>query len=380
MIFIAGGALAFFFEFLLLSKKNKTLADILLAAWMLILGLHLTLYYFSYTRLDFKYTFLLGYGIPFPFLHGPMLFLYTAALTGRLPRWKNIHFLHFIPFLFFYFYYFDFFISSSEEKFAYIDRLKGGEIDIYMQLHYPLMVISALTYLALTFLMIRRHQKNIEGYFSYSSEWINLHWLRNLLIGMAIVWAVVITVNAFKNEFADDVPIYVTVVLFVISMGYFGIRQGNIFTTTPGTSEMRPGVKTEALPLTGSEAIQKRYAKSGLKDNEADTIEARLKILMEKDKLYLEESLTLPKLAVELDILPNYLSQVINERYGKNFYDFINTFRVEEFKEIVRDPKKKHYTLLTLAMECGFNSKSSFNKYFKKATGKTPSEYIEALN
>ena len=143
---------------------------------------------------------------------------------------------------------------------------------------------------------------------------------------------------------------------------------------------MHHGVKTEALPLTGSEAIQKRYAKSGLKDNEADTIEARLKILMEKDKLYLEESLTLPKLAVELDILPNYLSQVINERYGKNFYDFINTFRVEEFKEIVRDPKKKHYTLLTLAMECGFNSKSSFNKYFKKATGKTPSEYIEALN
>jgi len=380
MLFIIGGALAFFFEFLLLSKKNKTLADMLLAAWMLILGLHLTLYYFSYTRLDFKYPFLLGYILPFPLLHGPMLFLYTAALTGRLPKWKNINLLHFIPFLFFFIYFFDFFTSSSEEKFAFIDRLKAGEIDVYLKLQYPLMVISALTYLALTFLMLRRHQKNIRGYYSYSSERINLHWLRNLLIGMAVIWAVVITVNAFRNEFTDDAPIYATVVLFVISMGYFGIRQGNIFTATPGTASMLNEVKSEEIPLTGSETIQKRYAKSGLKDNEAASIEARLKSLMEKDKLYLDENLTLPKLAVVMDILPNYLSQVINERYGKNFYDFVNTFRVEEFKEIVRDPKKKHYTLLTLAMECGFNSKSSFNKYFKKATGKTPSEYLEAIN
>lgn len=352
----------------------------LLAVWMLILGLHLTIYYFCYTGLEYKYTILLGTIIPFPFLHGPMLFLYTAALSGRLPRWKNIHLLHFIPFVFFYIFYFDFFISSGAEKIAFIEHIKAGGSDIYLQLHFPTMILSAVTYLVLTFLMIRRHQKAIQGYYSYSSEKINLHWLRNLLIGMAVIWAVVITVNAFGNDSTNDAPIYVTVVLFVIFMGYFGIRQGNIFTTTAGPAEMTHGLKTEAIPSTGPDSIQKRYAKSGLKDNEADTIEGQLKILMEKDKLYLDENLTLPKLAVEMDILPNYLSQVINERYGKNFYDFVNTFRVEEFKEIIRDPKKRRYTLLTLAMECGFNSKSSFNKYFKKATGKTPSEYLEAVN
>ena len=101
---------------------------------------------------------------------------------------------------------------------------------------------------------------------------------------------------------------------------------------------------------------------------------------MDNQKLYLDEKLTLPKLASELDILPNYLSQVINERYGKNFYDYINTFRVAEFQKIIQDPKKRHYTLLTLALECGFNSKSSFNKYFKKSTGQTPSEYLETMH
>jgi hypothetical protein len=339
MLFMIGGALAFFFEFLLLGKKNKTLADMLLAVWMLMLGVHLVLYYFSYTGLDYKYTFLLGYFFPFPFLHGPMLFLYTAALTGRLPKWKMVHLLHFIPFLFFFVYYYDFFLSSGEGKIAFLERMIAGERDVYMQLIYPLMVISAVTYLVLTFLMIRRHQQNIKGFYSYSSEKINLLWLRNLLIGMTIIWIVVIAVNSFKLEFANDAPIYVAVVLFVITMGVSGIRQGNIFVTIPESANLFQDASSNEI--SGPDTGPKRYAKSGLKEEDAAMIETGLKTLMEKEKLFLDEKLTLPKLAAQLDILPNYLSQVINERYGKNFYDYVNTYRVAEFKKIIEDPKKR---------------------------------------
>ncbi len=83
-------------------------------------------------------------------------------------------------------------------------------------------------------------------------------------------------------------------------------------------------------------------------------------------------------MALELGTHPNYLSQIINEKEGKSFYDFVNSFRVEEFKRLVKDSKNKQFTLLALAYDCGFNSKSSFNRYFKKNTGKTPSEFVKS--
>ena len=84
-------------------------------------------------------------------------------------------------------------------------------------------------------------------------------------------------------------------------------------------------------------------------------------------------------MAAKLGVHPNYLSQVINQRENKNFYDFVNTYRVAEFKRLISMPRNQHLTLLSVAFDCGFNSKSSFNRYFKKATGQTPSEYFTSL-
>ena len=85
-------------------------------------------------------------------------------------------------------------------------------------------------------------------------------------------------------------------------------------------------------------------------------------------------------LARRLNTHPNYLSQVINEKEGKNLYDYVNTLRIEEFIKLVSQPHNQNLTLLSLAYECGFNSKSSFNRYFKKTTGQSPSEYLKQLH
>lgn len=362
--------MAFFFEFLLLGKKNKNLADKLLAIWMFLLGLHLFLIYLTYKGLDFKYTFILGIQVPFPFLHVPMLFLYTAALTGLMRRWRYFHFLHFIPFIFFYIYYAGFFFMSPEEKIAMVKKLMSGYKDFYSRYSYPAMLLSAITYLTLTFMLIRKHQKSIQDFYSFSSEKINLHWLRNLLVGMTVIWIVVVIANLYMHDIKADVAIYVTVVLFVISMGYFGIRQGNIFTSQS---------VTENIDKDNSDEIPRRYAKSGLKDDEAGEIQNKLIRLMEEKKLFLDEALSLSKLADQTDVLPNYLSQVINERFGKNFYDYVNSYRVEEFKKLTIEKQNKNKTLFGLALDSGFASKASFNNSFKKFTGQTPSEYVKSL-
>ena len=99
---------------------------------------------------------------------------------------------------------------------------------------------------------------------------------------------------------------------------------------------------------------------------------------MHDQKLYCNSELSLAELASRLNTQPNHLSQVINEREGKNFYDYINSLRIEEFKQLSAGADSRKYTLLALAQQCGFNSKSSFNRYFKKVTGQSPSEFIFA--
>ena len=96
---------------------------------------------------------------------------------------------------------------------------------------------------------------------------------------------------------------------------------------------------------------------------------------MESEKPHLDSDLTLPKLADHLQIPPHHLSQIINESLKQNFFDFVNGYRVEEAKQLLLDPEKSSFTVLAIAEEAGFNSKTVFNTAFKKGTGKTPSAF-----
>jgi YesN/AraC family two-component response regulator len=101
---------------------------------------------------------------------------------------------------------------------------------------------------------------------------------------------------------------------------------------------------------------------------------------MRTEKVFKNEELSLAQLAEQLGVHPNNLSQVINTYENKNFYDYINTLRIEEFKALVLLPENSRYTFLSLAFECGFNSKTSFNRNFKKITGQSPTAYLKEMN
>ncbi|MBC7910399.1 MAG: helix-turn-helix domain-containing protein, partial [Pyrinomonadaceae bacterium] len=119
----------------------------------------------------------------------------------------------------------------------------------------------------------------------------------------------------------------------------------------------------------------KRYEKSTLTQERAERSLSRLREVMLAEKPFTDSELTLPKLAGRMGISAHHLSQIINERLNQNFFDFINAHRIEEAKRRLFDPKKKHLSILGIAEEVGFNSKSTFNAAFKKHTGMTPSEW-----
>jgi AraC-like DNA-binding protein len=100
---------------------------------------------------------------------------------------------------------------------------------------------------------------------------------------------------------------------------------------------------------------------------------------MDKERPYLNPELDLNRLAELLETNPKQVSYTINRSFSKNFYEYVNSYRIEAFKQSVTEPENKKLTLLGLAFECGFNSKSTFNDVFKKATGKTPSQYAKQL-
>ena len=113
---------------------------------------------------------------------------------------------------------------------------------------------------------------------------------------------------------------------------------------------------------------------------ERDELTIKLKKVMETEKPYIEDNLNINMLAKMLNTSINKLSQVINETFDQNFYSFINTHRIEESKQLLKDPENEKYTIISIAYDCGFNSKSSFYNAFKQNTGITPKKYLEQQN
>lgn len=356
MFYLAGVGLAFFLTVLLLSKSRKTLADKILAGWLLFLTLHLLLFYFQKAGL---YPQLLAADFPLPLVHGPFLFLYTRALTrGRL---SQASLLHFIPALAVMLYLIQFYSLPFEQK-IYVFQHEGAGYETFNLIRTLTNTTSGILYIILATIALHRHRLTIVQEFS-STEKINLQWLQYLIVWLTTIWLLVI--------FTTDDLVFVATVLFVLFIGFFGIRQVGIFNTREPVA--LPGIIDE------SDISEKRkYQKSGLTTDAAETLHHQLSTLMQDEKRFRQSELSLSELAAQLNTQPNYLSQVINEREGKTFYDYINTLRIEEFKRLAAGPDSRKYTLLGLAQECGFNSKSSFNRYFKKVTGQSPSEFLQS--
>lgn len=372
MLYLVGIIITFFLTFLLLGKNNKTSADKILFFWLLFIGFHLFLYYLVFSEKYLQYPYFLGVNIPLPLLHGPFLYLYTASVTNQLKHWK-INILHFIPFIISCLSILDFFILSSEEKKLVFEN-QGQGYEVISLIIYITVFCSGIFYVIWSLLLLRNRKKNILNQFSYSEK-INLKWLRILIYGIGLIWVFVILGN--------DKLLFSTVVFYVIFIGYFGINQVGIFTKKVTIIENDIIISKAIEPSFNNKIIEEnkpnKYLKSGLNQEAATEIHELLKTTMDREQLYINPELTLLELAQTLKVHPNNLSQVINTFEGKNFYDYVNSKRVELFLKLVVIPDNKKYTILSLAYECGFNSKSSFNKYFKKMINLTPTEYLNSL-
>jgi AraC-like DNA-binding protein len=357
MFFVAGIGIAVFIEFLLISKKNKSRADQLLTLWVFFILVHQFLMYIFITGEVYRFPFLLGIEQPFPLLQGVFLYLYVALLTNQLPENRKLLILHFVPAAAVYVYLATFLVLPGDQKLE-VYRNHGAGYEMFMLVRRYAIWVSGTFYVTWCAFLLRNHRRNIRNQFSDLGH-VSLQWLRILTYGMGGIWYLVIFFNS-------ETLILAGIVVFVFLIGFFGVRQAVIFAPAQVPVE--------------DDKQKKMYAKSGLTEEASDKLHQALIQLMSEGALYRKSDLSINDLSTKLGVHPNYLSQIINQKEKKNFYDFVNTYRFEEFKNLIAQQKNQQYTILSLAYDCGFSSKSSFNRYFKKATGQTPSEYTTAVS
>ncbi len=385
MLYLSGIILSFFLSFLLITKRDKTQADVILAAWLGVTGIHMLSFYLLFTNQYMEYPTFVALGFSLPLTQGPFLFLYTRQQTSSVP-FKAKALLHFLPLLLSYLLFFGFFLMPLEQKIE-VFRQKGQGFEIQSRINLFAIYISGIVYVTLSMLRLLQYRKNIVHQFSNTDK-INFNWLLYLIIWIVAIWIIIIFVQGDKWIFG-------AAALFVLWLGYFGIKQVRVFSQNiPLLQAENPSTANgniEENSTSGSEIPREteelasdedqespKYQKSTLGEQEANWIHERLERLMVEQKPFKNPDLTLNELARSLEVHPNHLSQVINSRVKKNFYELINDRRVEEFIHLIGQPENQQFTLLSLAHDCGFNSKASFNRNFKKCTGLSPREYLKS--
>ncbi len=369
MFHLAGIILAVFLALLLFTKKGKSPADLILAIWLVLIGVHLLCYYLLVTGDFVSFPYLLGVEIPLPLIHGPFLYGYVATLTGQRNRRLPVYY-HLVPAAAAYILLSGFFVQPFAHK-VYVYQHHGlGYEKLTSLIRLPI-IPSGIIYVSWSLILLRKHRINISRQFSYSEK-INLDWLVYLTIGMGAIWLSII--------FGNDISTFLLVDVFILFIGYFGIKQAGIFSNREeARAVMVAGAALpvemviEESPVTDAEPL--KYQKTAIDPALMSTVHQELSHLMQTERLFKDPALNLDGLAMRLGVSSNTLSQVINTMEQRNFYDYINDFRVEEFKRIALLPENNQFTLLSLAFEVGFNSKTSFNRNFKKVTGRSPKEF-----
>jgi AraC-like DNA-binding protein len=374
LLFLASEVLVVFILLIFLSKKNKQAYDILLIIWFLLVLINTQGFNLQSTS---AYYYFIELSSAVVFLHGPVIWFYYYTLTTNKIQFRIHYLLHLLPFTI------NLLIILPSLFYQRLTNLSEAERNILMVAK----LISIITYTLITIVHLNWHKKTIKDYFSNTNK-KELQWLQLVLYGILFIWilavlsqvAVHLTFQTITKA-NEDILVNIAVSVLVIIMGYYGFKQGSVFQSIPvqivvREIEIEPTGKKEEQQTKTSPA---KYKKSGLSREVVEKSAIALENYMKLRKPYLEPDLNLLQLAKAVNLSANDLSQVINEHFSVNFFDFINAYRVSAIKEAITNGETGTKTLLGIAFDAGFNSKASFNRAFKKITGQTPTEYMSAL-
>lgn len=288
-------------------------------------------------------------------LKGQALYLYVASITRARFRLKAMHLLHLLPAL----------ISVSlmailgvdSDSLRYIWTQDEPQKEQLVNFFWDAAKLVPLVYALAAVILVQRYRAELKDEYSHFSN-TEPRWLNVLTLGFFASWAWSTAVQVLAKfstpQTADYLGIADNYFTFILINGLFTYSL----------------VYAHQLLTTSSEETRAPTA-----EKPSDSAIDRVREAMESDKVYLQHNLNIEQFGALLGLPVKDVSAVINKHFGTNFFEFINSYRVEEAKRLLADPAHADMTILDILLESGFNSKSAFHRFFKRLVGESPSEY-----
>jgi len=357
--------------FLLIKSEQKALPQKLLILFFAILFCFLLNNYAENHNIPilFVFTFLISFCIEV--LLGPLIYLYIKSLFEDNEKLLRKNWLHFIPLVLHTIFLtipMLIYIFKDEYPFSYIEYLNENSAYVIATL-----MVYLLIYFLVSLKLFHKYRNAMQLNYSSIDE-SNFRWVKNMLIGAIIISCIELLINLYEIFIAElhwetgNITL-VSVIIWIGYLGYYGVNQ---------TKVLLPDFLIKNEPVANS-TKEKSTALSSLSPADKKALETQLENLLQTEKPYLDEDLTLGKLAEMVHTTDKKLSGFLNQEMKTTFYDLINKYRVDAVKKKLDSREFEKLTLLGIAYESGFKSKTSFNRIFKRETGLSPSEYKKKL-
>lgn len=345
-----------------LTKRPRHLSFYFLSGWLSLIAVFLGSFLLPFEVVEYFKP-----GIfPVLFLFGPILFLYLSSLAVENFMLKPVLLLHLVPFVL---------ISIHRSVVNVVPITSSADLSenphyIYNKIYYSLFIISLLVYWFLSLKLVVNHRKSIPFNFSNYTQKNTLSW-SVFVLSLFLVFFIadfslfyVTRVLQIEIQVISLLPFNLTAFTFIMIL--FGINQTVIY---PKNTNHNTNLDFE------KDSVSTKTDRKLLDDRQKELLSETIFTYLKRQKPYMNPDYSLQMMADDLEISREKLSYLINTGQQKNFYKLINEFRIEEVKERLQNPHFNHFTVLGIGLECGFNSKSSFNRIFKEETGLTPSEF-----
>ncbi len=365
---------AIIFSFLLIKKgfKEKRQDNYWLGIFILLCGLYICPFMLGYANwYSVKSYREFLFFIPFQqlFLIGPIIFIYTQSLLNKDFKLLKKYYIHFLPAALYLLYSLIVFITDKlilREFYFYSDG-RDKDLAFWYQM---VGLISMLFYLFLSYKYYRNYRKRIVQEVSFADE-ILYKWISHFMIAFSLLLILRVCffiINPEWGEFGRKYWYYLcfsVLFLYIAITGYSNSIKASISLTNNATQKLKD-----------EDDIQV----SKLKSNEVEAWKIKIQSLIDERKIYTNANLALSDIALLLNTNRNVISYIINQGFHMNFNDFINLKRVEAVIEKIKKGEHINNTLLSIAYDSGFNSKTTFNRAFKKHTSLTPKQFIVKNN
>jgi AraC-like DNA-binding protein len=334
-----------------LLKKNARLSHRILAVWLFAISAQMLI-----SLLNTQWT-ITAFPIS-PFVYGPLMYIYIRTLIDDKPRLRKYYISWTLPVIAFFVLAL---IYRKQPLMIFDNYLNNDPYQTVRFVYAILLMVSIIAYSIMTFIKLEQHRKKFKNLYSYTSQKITLGWALFVSISFFVLYFGLFVLGftrVFVNNFNFDPLLVGNIILVFYSFAFsiFGYQQDRIY--------------PEDIPIE-----KPKYSHSGLQSTQIEKLKNDLLALMTEKEFYRDPELTILEVSQELKTPRHHITQVLNEKMGKNFYSFINEYRIEDVKKRLKDKKNDNLTVLAIGYDSGFNSKSSFNTLFKQYTGVTPSAY-----